>query len=219
MSSVGSAVTMLARAVDVGTSARAACSAADGHARTMLQVYTQIAEDSGQDAPNAARRDVFDAQNALLEASNRLHHAAQTLRDYVDAVAPSLAGSITTDSEYRPTGAELLQLNPAGRPGRGRGLRLARVMTENRDDLSESTTQYVDGAMGAREAFGRLPDPPSVTGAETRQPHAEPIPVMRPADTHVSYGGITDAGLTVAAIVLGWRQFRRRRLKWFRRNQ
>lgn len=211
MSSVGLAVALLARAVDAGTQAQAACSTADDHARTMLDIYTQIADDSGQDAPNAAGRNVSDAQDTLLQITNSLHHAAEALGDYVRTIAPGLTGNIKPASERRPTGAELLEM-----PGAKTSLR-ARVVrrgVQRFDDVSDTAKGAAEVGSSVKE-YLNLPKDPGPSHALTRQPPQD-VPTARPTDTGVSTGNVVDAAMTGAALMVGWRHFWRRMGQMFR---
>jgi hypothetical protein len=213
VSSVGLAVALLTRAVDAGTQAQAACSTADEHARTMLDVYTQIADDSGRDAPNAAGRDVSDAQDALLQVTNNLHHAAEALGDYVRQIAPALTGGFVTGSSYRPSGRALVETPSGTRLPRTR--RAARVLVGRMDDVSDAVQKNTDNIQGAVAGFRKLPDEPGASGAVTRQPTPD-APTARAPDTNISAGGVLDSVVVVTAVVVAGKEFVRRMIRMFK---
>lgn len=205
MSSIGLAVALLARAVDAGTQAQAACSTADDHARTMLDIYTQIADDSGQDAPNAAGRNVSDAQDTLQQITNNLHHAAEALGDYVRTIAPDLAGSIKRVSDYRPTGADLLEL-----PGKRTSpiARMGRVTVNRLDDVTDAARESAE-TVGALKKYSTLPKGPGPSQEITRQPTPD-TPTVRAADTGVPAGTILEISVMSVAIVINLKRFGQR---------
>lgn len=211
MSHVARAVALLAQAVDAGSQAQAACSAADQHARVMRDTYTSIAEESGNEAPSVATRHVLDAQEALLDVSNRLHGAAEVVRTYVQQIAPGLVGGLRSDSVYRPSGTELVELGPP-RTRRGRrSTEFTRFITSNQGDISDagkSIGRQMDALAGG---FKQLPPPPSSTQAVARQPVQDPVPVARslpPAG--VSGGGVFDFSLAFISVAVAARQAARR---------
>lgn len=208
MSHVARAVTLLAQAVEASGSAQAACSTADEHARVMRDAYIPIAEDSGHDAPNAASRHVLDAQEALTEITNRLHDAAEALRTYAQRIAPGLAGSLQLDSMYRPTGAELLELEPPSEKG-GRRARLGRKMSALQGDVADAGKSVGKQLSAAEQGFRSLPDPPASTQAAARQPTGDPIPEARPAPTTTGWDGVFSVTLAAATVVVAAKEARK----------
>lgn len=216
MSHVGRAVGLLAQAVEAGDRGQHGCSTADEHARTMLRLYTDAAEGSGHDAPQSARRLVSDAQECLLEAANRIHQGAEALHEYVRAIAPDLAGAVTSGSEYRPSGAELVELAQASAAAKTPRTRWLQQLAGGRDDLSDAVQGNANHVEGASRSFHRLPDPPGPGVTESRQPRDPSIPTVGQSAPELSAGHAADATLTAATLVLGWKPFWRRVRRWLR---
>jgi hypothetical protein len=216
VSDVGRAVALLAEAVKAGGRGQRGCSAADEHARTMLELYTEAAEDSGHDAPQSAMRQVSDAQECLLEAANRIHRGAEALNAYVQDVAPDLAGAVTAPSAYRPSGSELLDLAQASAASRSPRARRTDAFVRRRDDMSDAATRNLDAAEAATQDFGRLPDPPGPSSSVAQQPMDPSAHVTNQGSQDASAGHGADALLTVGALVTGWRTFWRRVGAWRR---
>ena len=216
MSDVGRAVSVLATAVKAGGRGQRGCAAADEHARAMLRLYTEAAEGSGHDAPQSAVRQVSDAQERLLEAANRIHQGAAALHAYVQDIAPDLAGGVATQSEHRPTGAELVDLAQASGASKTPRARWLQQLTGDRGDLSDAVQGNTDDVEAATRSFHRLPDPPGPGVAETREPRDPSIPVVGRPDAEPSAGQAADTALTIATLVLGWRPFLRRARNWWR---
>jgi hypothetical protein len=216
VSEVGRAVALLAEAVQAGGRAQEGCSAADERARTMLQLYSEAAQDSGHDAPQNAVRQVSDAQERLLEAANRIHLGAEALHAYAEDIAPDLAGALAAGSEYRPTGPELLDLAQASAASRSPRARRTDAFVRRRDDMSDAATRNLDAAQGATQGFARLPDPPGPSSSVSQQRADPPVHVTGQAPQVASVGQAADALLTVGALVTGWRTFWRRVEAWRR---
>jgi hypothetical protein len=216
VSEVGRAVALLAEAVQAGGRAQRGCSTADEHARTMLQLYTEAAEDSGHDAPQSAVRQVSDAQECLLDAANRIHQGAEALHEYVREIAPGLAGAVPTGSEYRPSGTDLVDLAQASAAAKTPRARWLQQLAGGRDDLSDAVQGNADDVEGATRSFHRLPDPPGPGVAESREPRDPSIPVVGQAASEPSAGHAADTALTVATVLLGWKPFWRRWRRWWR---
>jgi hypothetical protein len=210
MSSVGLAVALLSRALDASSRAQSACSAADERARAMLSTYTQIADDSGRDAPNAARRDVSDAQEALLRVVNQLQQAAAALGEYTRWIAPALGDRDRGVAQPRPSGTELLETPPVKSSVRSR---MGRLAADQLDDVTDSATQAADAA-GAAKKFGTMPKDPGPAQAVTGQPPSD-APVTRPPDSDGS-GGAVEIAIAAAAVVLNWKRFRERMTRMFK---
>jgi hypothetical protein len=189
VSHVARTVALLAQAADAGGRAQAACSTADEHARVMRDVHTPIAEESGHDAPNAASRHVLDAQEALTEISNRLHEAAEALRTYAQRIAPSLAGSLSPDSAYRPTGTELLDLARESAASKSRKAQWLDELARGGGDISEAGHSALDDVAAVRKEYTKMPDPPGPSSAVSTQPRDPSTPAVTAAASERSYSG------------------------------
>lgn len=216
MSHVAHAVALLAQAVDAGSQAQAACSTADEHARAMRDTYGPIAADSGHDPPQAAHRDVLDAQEALTEITNRLHGAAEALRAYADRIAPGLAGSLSPDSVYRPTGAELLELTGESAASKSRKAQWLDELVRGGGDISEAGHKALDDVAAMRKEYTRMPDPPGPSSAIATQPRDPSTPAVTTAASEPSVGHLADLAVVIVTVTLGARQFARRMGRWLR---
>jgi hypothetical protein len=212
VSAIAQAVELLGQSAQAGTRAGDSISRADADARTMLRLYADAAEDSGHDAPHSARRQVSDAQECLLEAANRLHQGTQALSEYAHDIAPNLAGAVTTTSEYRPPGEELLEISDDRAT---RSARRARLLVRRLDDVSDAAHQEADAVQGTATGFRKLPEEPGPAASVTRQPVPD-APAVRPVDGGPSAGSIADSVVVVVAVVFGGRRFIRRMLRMTR---
>jgi hypothetical protein len=213
VSAIARAVELLGQSAQAGTRAGEHISGADAHARTVLQLYTDAAEESGHDAPHSARRQVSDAQECLLEAANRLHEGAQALSDYAHDIAPNLAGGVTSGTEFRPTGHDLLEMPAPDRTPRAR--RATRHLVRRLDDVADASQKVVDMAESGTSAFRQLPEQPGPAASVTRQRPPD-APAARANDVGAPTGGLFDAAVVISVVLAGGRQFWRRTVQMFK---
>jgi hypothetical protein len=216
VSHVARTVALLAQAANASGHAQAACSTADEHARVMRDTYTPIAEESGHDAPNAASRHVLDAQEALTEITNRLHDAVEALRTYAQRIAPGLAGALSPDSAYSPTGAELLDLARESAASKSRKAQWLDELARGGADISEAGHNTLDDVAAMRKEYTKMPDPPGPSSAIATQPRDPSTPAVTAAASEPSAGHVADIAVAIVTVALGARQFARRTARWLR---